>query len=277
MGRLIPLILVLMLVPVVQLSAQTNLVNRTVTQDMRAPAEGAAATETAPAATETAPAAASANAPSAGRKSRNLSNDRQALDLLRRMESHYAQIATVRGDYRQVHDDPTFGDKIESFATFYLRKPNQFRADYKPPRESVNLITNGMIYRYTPELKQVERARFGDGNAITDLNFMLLGFGASTDELTKVYAAQWLTEGVSPGYYGIQLVPRDEEQASFRLITILITKDDNLRPVQFSMEQLNGVRTTADIDLRTLQVGGSIPESTFRPNFPRSADIVDIQ
>jgi outer membrane lipoprotein-sorting protein len=43
------------------------------------------------------------------------------------------------------------------------------------------------------------------------------------------------------------------------------------------MEQLDGGRITANIDLATLQMGAQLDDRTFRPDFPRDAAIVDIR
>jgi outer membrane lipoprotein-sorting protein len=203
--------------------------------------------------------------------------DAKAVDLLRKMEAKYAQTPSVSGSFTQIRDDKAFGEKTQAQATFQLLKPNYFRAEYQPPNSSVNLVTPEYSYRYVPQLKQVERFRIRNTGTVQDLNFMLLGFGVKTEDVQRFYSVKWLTDGVIKGHYGIQLTPRDKENAAFKFVTILITADDRLLPAQFSMEQLDGVRLTANLDLGTLQIGQSIDKGLFRPRFPRDAQIVDIQ
>jgi outer membrane lipoprotein-sorting protein len=201
-------------------------------------------------------------------------NDAEAVDILRQMEGKYASISTVSGSFQQTLKSSSWDD-VHSKAQFYLQKPNKFRADYVAPHESTELITDDFFYRYTKELKQVDEYKFQNRATVQDLNYMLLGFGARVDDILRVYQVHLLTKGVADGYYGIQLTPNDKKSASFEYITILITKNE-LRPAQFSMEQ--GVnRITADLDLQTLKIGGSISSGIFQPNWPKGVNIVPLQ
>ncbi|MCX7716984.1 MAG: outer membrane lipoprotein carrier protein LolA [Candidatus Sumerlaeaceae bacterium] len=221
---------------------------------------------------------ASAEAGRAGGGSpRQRTNDPEAVDLLRRLETRYADVRTIQGRFRQIRVDPAFDEKVESQATFFVRKPDNFRVDYAPPRESTNLIADGYSYRYVKDLKQVERYRFQNRKTAQDLNFLLLGFGEKTDEVLRVFAAQVLTEGVPKGMKGIQLTPHNKAEANFEYLTILVTDDERVLPSQFSLGALDGSRTTANLDLQTLGLNVPIAESVFRPNWPRDAQIVDIQ
>ena len=182
--------------------------------------------------------------------------DKEAVDLLRRIEAKYAQTPSVSGSFTQIRDDKTFGEKTQAQAAFYLLKPSYFRADYAAPNSSVNLITPEYSYRYVPQLKQVERFRIRDTGTVQDLNFMLLGFGVKTEDVLRFYSVKWLTEGVPKGHHGIQLTARDKEKASFKYVTILVTADDRLLPAQFSMEQLNGVPQECQVTVTVKFVAG---------------------
>ena len=213
--------------------------------------------------------------PAAAAKKRDLSNDQKAIDLLRQMEEKYGSLNSVSGQFQQVREDPAFEERVESYANFALLKPNKFRADYQPPRQSTNLITDDYFYRYIKELKQVERYHFQGQLNAQDFNYMVLGFGVKVDDALKVYSVKWLTDGVAKGYYGIQLVPIDSK-SNLKYVTMLVT-EDGLQPAQFSMEQVDGVRTTANINLKTLQIGAKIDARQFVPDFPRDAQFVDIR
>jgi outer membrane lipoprotein-sorting protein len=208
-------------------------------------------------------------------KKRDLTNDQQAIDLLRQLEQKYGGIKAVSGAFQQVREDPAMEERIESYANFALLKPNKFRADYQPPRQSTNLITDDYFYRYIKDLKQVERYHFQGRLNPQDFNYMVLGFGVKVEDLLKVYAVKWLTTGVARGYHGLQLVPL-ESTSNFKYVTILVTSD-TLQPAQFSMEQLDGVRTTANLNLGTLKLGAAVDGRQFSPDFPREAQIVDIR
>lgn len=201
--------------------------------------------------------------------------DPQAVDLLKRLEEKYAAVETVSGTFVQVRDDKAFGEKMTSTANFFLLKPNNFRAEYLPPDESVNLISGEFSYRYVPKLRQVERYRFRNSGTAQDLNFMLLGFGVRTEDVLKTYDVQYVANA-GAGRVGVRLVPRDRDNAAFKHITVAVS-GDTFVPAQFVLEQLDGVTVTATLQAKTLQIGAPIDRGKFAPRWPRDAEVVDIQ
>ena len=201
--------------------------------------------------------------------------DSQAVELLEKLEAKYASVQTVSGSFVQVRDDKAFGEKMTSTADFYLLKPNNFRAEYQAPDESVNLISGEFSYRYVPKLRQVERYRFRNAGTAQDLNFMLLGFGVRTDDVLKSYNVQYVSNAGS-GRVGVRLTPRNPENAAFKNIIVAVDAKTFV-PEQFSMEQLDGVTVTATLQGASLKIGAPIDKSKFVPRWPREAEVVDIQ
>lgn len=199
------------------------------------------------------------------------------LDLLRRLEAKYSQIQTIRGAFSQSRVDPTFDERIDSAAVFYIKRPDKFRVDYQPPRQSTNLIADGYSYRYVPELRQVERYRFQGRETAQDLNFLLLGFGAKVDDVTRIYTVERHTKSVRAGRVAIKLTPRNKAEANFNFVVIQFTGADDPVPAEFSLEQLDGTITTAILDLNNLNIGAQISDSTFRPDWPRNVQVIDFQ
>ena len=201
--------------------------------------------------------------------------DTQAVDLLGKLEAKYASVQTVSGSFVQVRDDKAFGEKMTSTADFYLLKPNNFRAEYQAPDESVNLISGEFSYRYVPKLQQVERYRFRNSGTARDLNFMLLGFGVRTDDVLKSYSVQYVSNAGS-GRVGVRLTPRNPQDAAFKHIIVAVDAKTFV-PEQFSMEQLDGVTVTATLQGASLKIGAPIDKAKFVPRWPRNAEVVDIQ
>lgn len=201
----------------------------------------------------------------------------RAIDLLRELEKRYGNVETVKGRFVQITTDPTFGEKIESKGVFSLKKPNRLRVDYDPPYASTTLVADGYSYRYVPQLKQVERYRIDDANSIAQTNYMLLGFGAHTEEVLRTYRAEPLAaEKVAAGHVGLRLVPRRPEEAAFRSIEIEIDGESKI-PVEFRVVQLDGTQVSARLDPRELQLGIRLDDKLFKPAFPPNAQIVDIR
>ncbi|GIX45248.1 MAG: outer membrane lipoprotein carrier protein LolA [Candidatus Hydrogenedentota bacterium] len=203
-------------------------------------------------------------------------NQARAVQILRQLETKYAEILTVTGKFRQVTVDATFGEKIESSGKFYLKKPDRFRADYDPPHATTTIIADGYSYRYVPQLKQVERYRIPTDQPITQLNYMLLGFGARTEDILKVYRVALAEKTPDVKLTTVELTPIEAESAPFRMLRMRLSAKD-LIPVEFEVVQWDEGVIRATLDSASLQFNGDIADTTFMPRFPRDAQTVDIR
>lgn len=196
------------------------------------------------------------------------------IELLKKMEAKFQNLKSVAGTFVQTREDPAFKTKTNSPARFWILKPNFFRAEYQdaagqPP--SVQLISNQTFYNYVPQLKQVTTYKFRGESNVRDLNYLLLGFGAQTDEITKVYSVKGLDGG-----NGVQLTPRNKQEASFQYI-IMHVDPQSLYPTSFTMKQTDGADLSVKLDLGNLQVNPQLSPNDFRPNFPKDAHVVNMQ
>jgi len=205
-----------------------------------------------------------------------LSTDTDALQILRQLEKKYSQIYTVTGKFRQVTVDSIFGEKIESTGKFYLKKPDRFRADYDPPHATTTIISNAYSYRYVPQLKQVERYRIPTDQPLTQVNYMLLGFGAHTEDIVKVYRVALADTTQEAKLMTLELTPIDAESAPFRMLRMHLSATD-LTPVEFEIVQWDEGVIRARLDSASLQFNGDIPDTMFIPRFPRDTQTVDIR
>lgn len=217
---------------------------------------------------------------------RSVTNDAEAIELLRAIEARHGSVQTVAGRFlqtRQIVDSP---DSIKEAANFHLVKPNKFRADYTRPGEAsdprarypyitTSLIVGRDYWQYVRDINQINHYRFSNERNVRDFNYLLLGFGAHTEELLKVYQVKSLKKAPK-GYRAVQLTPLDPSDAGFKSITMLVTDDEALLPAQFSMVQVDETRVTVDLDLKSLQIGARINERIFRPDFPKDAERVEL-
>ena len=141
------------------------------------------------------------------------------VDLLKKMETQFRDVKSVAGGFTQKGSGPF--NKTATPVKFQLLKPSYFKAEYfegnsnTPAR--VQLISNQMYYQYTPSMKQVDTYKFKNSNSINDLSFLLLGFGAKTEDVTQIYKV----EAIAPGK-SIRLTPRDAAGATYRFITMTV-------------------------------------------------------
>lgn len=195
----------------------------------------------------------------------------EGVELLRAMETKYSSVQSVAGSMTQERVDKTFNKKSETPATFKLLKPSNFRVDLAGTDPSVNLISGKTSYTYVPKLKQVAVYEFKNETGVRDLNYILLGFGAKTDDVLKVYTVAPL-----PGKTGIILTPRDASQGTFKSITMEVDKE-SLLPKRFAMEERDGTEVGVNLNLSSLQLNAPLSSRDFQPDFPKDAQRVKLQ
>ncbi len=204
--------------------------------------------------------------------------EKVAEKILKSLESRYAEVNTVKCPFKQTTVDQTFGEKIESRGVFYLKKPNRLRIEYAPPQATTVLIAEGYTYRYIPKLKQVERFRIDETNPVIQTNYMLLGFGAATEDVLRVYNAS-VRDGEnasdSPTKW-IVLTPRHPRDVAFKSIEMLVNTERSV-PMEFRVTQLDGTQALVKLELDDLTLDAPLDEKLFRPSFPSDAQIVDMR
>ncbi len=194
----------------------------------------------------------------------------EGLDLLRQMESKFANVKSVAGSFSQSRKDPTFKTESTIPASFQILKPSYFRAVYQAEqgqKPSVQLISDRMYYQYVPEFNQVNTYQFKGDSNVRDLNYLLLGFGAKADEVNKVYKVSSLENG-----YGVLLIPRNPAEASFKSIAMEVDKQ-SLYPARFTMRQPDNTDLTVRLNTGSLEINPSLSPSDFRPNFPGAKQV----
>jgi outer membrane lipoprotein-sorting protein len=200
----------------------------------------------------------------------------EGIELLKKMEQKFQGLKSVSGSFvqtRQAPNDP-FKSKATTPARFWILKPNYFRAEYQDvagQAPSVQLISDQTFYNYVPQLKQVNTYKFRGESNVRDLNYLLLGFGAKADEITRVYSVK----GVEGGN-GVRLTPRNPQEASFRYITMKVDPE-SLYPTNFTMTQTDGTDLSVTMNLGSLQVNPQLSPADFKPNFPKDAHSVSMQ
>lgn len=198
----------------------------------------------------------------------------EGLELLQKMEQKFQNLKSVSGSFSQSREDPTFKTKVTVPARFWILKPSYFRAEYQGTqgqKPEVQLISDQMFYNYVPQLNQVTTYKFQGESNVRDLNYLLLGFGAKTDEITKVYKVS----GVEGGN-GVRLTPRSTRDTSFQYITMHVDPT-SLYPTSFTMRQTDGTDLSVAISVGSLQVNPSLSPKDFEPNFGKGVHKVSMQ
>lgn len=201
----------------------------------------------------------------------------RVVEVLKSLEERYESVKTIKGTFLQATLDPTFGETIESKGSFYLKKPNRLRIEYAPPHQTTLLVTERMMYRYIPQLKQVERYRIDPSNAIVETNYMLLGFGANTQDVLRAYRVTLAGDKAeSKATKILRLVPQRPEDASFKVIEMVVDTERRI-PLEFRVTQLDGTVATVKLDPLALTLDARLDDKLFSPSFPPDAQMVDVK
>lgn len=185
------------------------------------------------------------------------------VDLLKKMEEQFRGVKSVAGGFTQKGSGPF--SKAAIPVRFELLKPSYFKAEYYEGNVSsparIQLISDQMYYQYTPALKQVNTYKFKNSNSINDLSFLLLGFGAKTEDVTQIYKVESVTAGKT-----IRLTPRNAAGATYRFITMSVDPQ-SLYPTQFTMMQTDNTELKVDLNRAELQINAPITAKNFEPTF----------
>jgi len=112
--------------------------------------------------------------------------ENKAIEVLQKLEKEQEKINSLEVSFYQIRSSGLMLEDIFSEGIFYFKKPDQFRCDYLPPDESINLITGNTAYIYTKEINQVEKYDLTSETDVKKLmSQILIGYGGSVEKLSR--------------------------------------------------------------------------------------------
>lgn len=197
-----------------------------------------------------------------------------AAELMRRAESVYDSLRTLRADFRQTIEMQVFEPprRREGTGTWYQEKPGRFRMDFSDPENDLIVSDGSHLWLYYPSTHpgQVIRSALegrGRGAAMVDLQGRIFRLARTRYDVS--YAGRDTVD--DEPVHRVVLEPRSGEAAYRRVEVWLDAGSLLVRRLVFE-DRSETVRTVTLDDIRT---GVSLPDSLFRFRVPSGAEVFE--
>lgn len=189
-------------------------------------------------------------------------------EVLRRAERAYAEMSTMRADFRQTLEIAALEQRREGRGTIYQKKPDFFLMKFEQPAGDFVLADGEYFWMYTPstETPQAIRTPMERTPEGADLHRQFVR-GAS-ERYVPTYVKTDTVAGRAA--HLLALVPKFD--SSITLVRVWIDAEDHVIR-RFEMWEASGTRRT--VELRNVRVGVPLPDSLFRWTPPRGVQVLD--
>jgi len=143
---------------------------------------------------------------------------------------------------------------------------NRTRLDYRTPEEKTLLIDKGKVLIYEPKLKRLQEIELGKNR--DQAEFMLVGIGQSSRNLSRTYDVKYLKEDNVNGVKAslIELRPKSgKTSAMFTNIWLWIDYNFGI-PIQTRLTESSGDYLTFRLD--NIKINPNLTDKQFKLNLP---------
>lgn len=191
-----------------------------------------------------------------------------AAAILRRAERTYEDVRALEADFVQEVTVPLLQSTQRSRGRIYHRRPDRFLMRFSQPAGDMVVADGRHLWMYYPSTdpKQVLRTRVAEGGQAMDLHREFLSNAAE-----RYDAVRTGTEPVA-GRPADVLVLRPRTPSSYRQVRIWVDREDALVRRFEIQEENESVRL---LELRNLQLNGTLGDELFRFTPPAGAQIFD--
>jgi len=189
--------------------------------------------------------------------------------ILRGAGEAYAAVQSLRAEFTQSLENAFLRRTVTSHGTLYQKQPDKLLMRFSDPDGDV-LVSDGTyfwIYYPSADPNQVIRTSAAAGAGAVDLRAQFVGDPVArfefTQEPSQVVAGR--------DAHVILLVPRDPD-AGYKSLRVWLDTADLLAR-RFEITEVNG--NVRRIDLESLEVNPTVPDTLFRFVPPESVRIVD--
>ncbi len=165
--------------------------------------------------------------------------DKDILELLNKIKSHYSSINSFRANFKQVRKSPLLKDKAITYGRFYFKKPDKLLLEFTSPYRIKIFYRKNKIYRFDEKRRayavlNVKRHR---ENAINFLNV-----SRTFNFLTKYFVIKKI-ETKSRDIYLIFIPRKRRVKKRFKIVEMWLDPDTYLFK-KIYIEEKNGTTTT---------------------------------
>jgi len=194
-------------------------------------------------------------------------------EILSRMDDAGKRLRTLSANLEYTKVTVLVNDKSTEEGRLFFSKGNkgkgqEIRVEMQQPESKVILFKNNKAEIYLPKINQIQEYNLQQKTGLVE-EFLLLGFGAETGDLTKSYNVKYLKEEELGGETTavLELVPRKQSVAAQLTKIQMWVSEDSWMPAQQQFFEPGGdymiARYTA------IKVNLKFPPSTF--DIPPSA------
>jgi len=156
----------------------------------------------------------------------------------------------------------------------FVRDPeSRIRVTLTEPARKEFLINEGMVRIYNPSTNVVEQIGLGEHE--DKVEFMVIGFGTSREDLLRFYdvslADAEMIDGVDVAV--LDLIPRDPDVARHFNSIRLWMDPERWIPVQTRATQPSGDYLT--VRFSNVKINGGVPDAAFRLDLPDDVQILE--
>ncbi|HWV57316.1 MAG TPA: outer membrane lipoprotein carrier protein LolA [Longimicrobiales bacterium] len=189
--------------------------------------------------------------------------------ILRGAASAYAGLQSMRAEFTQTLENAFLRRTFVSRGTLYQKRPDKLLMQFTDPAGDI-LVSDGThfwVYYPSADPNQVIRTSAAAGAGVVDLQAQFVG-----DPVARFEYSQRPSERVGGRESHVfLLVPRDPE-AGYRSLQVWLDPADLLAR-RFEITELNG--NVRRIDLESIEINPTIPDSLFRFVPPEGVRVVD--
>lgn len=155
-------------------------------------------------------------------------------------------------------------DKSTEEGRLFFRKGKtpEMRIEMQQPESKIIVFKKNMAEIYYPNINQVQEYNLEQKSGLVE-DFLLLGFGSESGELTKSYEVKYLKEEETAGETTavLELVPRKQNIAAQITKILMWVSEESWLPVQEQFFQPGGDYMIARY--KAVKMNDRVSESTF--------------
>lgn len=193
-------------------------------------------------------------------------------DVVKQLDEQSKTFRSLTASMERTKVTVVVNDRSTETGLILVRRDSKMRLEMLQPDARTILLNGNDLYLYTPRIKRVEEYDLGKHRTLVD-QFLLLGFGTSGKDLEKGYLMTVLGEQSlsSKRVIQLELTPKTEEvRNQISRIHLWIDMATWL-PVQQKFFE-TGSGDYFEIRYTNIVRNPNLPDSRFRPNWPRDVE-----
>jgi len=193
-------------------------------------------------------------------------------DVVKQLDEQAKTFRSLTASMERTKVTVVVNDRSTENGLIFVRRDSKMLLEMVQPDARTILLNGNDLYIYTPRIKRVEEFDLGRHRTLVD-QFLLLGFGTSGKDLEKGYLMTVLGEQSlsSKRVIQLELTPKTEEvRNQISRIHLWIDMATWL-PIQQKFFE-TGSGDYFEIRYTNIVRNPNLPDSRFRPNWPRGVE-----